>query len=524
MSVSDRGLSRYFQPLEDHKPIHRYHKWPATIAVMLAMMTTIMASTMVNVAIADIMGAFGVGQDRVHWMSSGFLSATTVFMLLNAWFVYNLGPRNTLLLASLVFIVASIGGQIAPSFEGVVVSRIAQGACAGIVQPLALSVIFTVFPPNERGRAMGLFGVGVMMGPALGPLYGGLIIDLIDWRYVFGGPIPFILISAVLGSRYLPGKEVIGAKSPFNWLSLGLVSVAITSFLGAISSGPQHGWDSVTVMCWFILSIVSMLGFIELESRTSMPLLNVKLFRYRSFVVVAIVGFVFGTGMFGTFYLLPVFVRTVQGFTGTKAGIMLLMIDLIAFAVFPIAGWLSGRVSPVYTVGGGMLLFAISSLGLAKADVHTAFWFLVIWAMVGRIGLGLAIPAITATGMRDLSKELTVYGAGTMTFIRMLGGAMGVSCLAVLLDLRANKYLLSFQTTQVKIDGETGVVLREIGNRVAIDGVESVSQLPVAYAHLNEMLVAQAYVEAFQDGYLILSVLFVLAAICALTLHTRPAV
>ena len=174
------------------------HQWPATIAVMLGMMCTIMASTMANVAIADIMGAFGVGQNRVHWVSTGFLAATTVCMLLNAWFLHRLGPRSTFLVASALFALAGLLGHFAPTFEGVVAARVLQGACGGVIQPLSLSVIFSVFPAHERGKAMGLFGVGVMLGPALGPLYGGIIIDLLEWRYVFTGPLVFMALGAAL--------------------------------------------------------------------------------------------------------------------------------------------------------------------------------------------------------------------------------------------------------------------------------------------------------------------------------------
>ncbi len=176
-------------------------KWPATITVSLGMVATIMASTMINVAIADIMGAYGVGQDRVHWLMTGFLAATTTCMLLNAWFVRNLGPRNTFILASLLFTAASILGQVAPNFETVVAARIIQGACAGLIQPLGLNVIFMAFPRAERGKAMGVFGVGVMVGPAIGPIIGGFIVDAVDWDVVFTGSLPFMALGAVMATR-----------------------------------------------------------------------------------------------------------------------------------------------------------------------------------------------------------------------------------------------------------------------------------------------------------------------------------
>ena len=348
-------------------------KWPATITVTLGMIATIMASTMINVAIADIMGAYRVGQDSVHWLMTGFLSATTVCMLLNAWFVRNLGPRNTFILASALFTGSSILGQLAPTFEVVVLARVVQGACAGLIQPLGLNVIFMAFPPHERGKAMGMFGVGVMVGPAIGPIIGGLIVDAVDWHFVFTGALPFMAVGAVMAARYLPGRGDDVPRGRLNWVSFLLVAGAVSSFLNGITSGQRDGWSSVAALSLLLAAALAMIAFIEVESRTRHPLLNLRLFTHRTFLVASVVSFIFGAGMFGTFYLLPIFVRTVQGFTGTKAGMLLLYANLPSFVVFPIAGWIAQRVRAVYPVAAGMLLFGLSSFALSFVDADTAF-------------------------------------------------------------------------------------------------------------------------------------------------------
>ena len=505
------------------EPHQTIRKWPATATVMLGMMTVIMASTMINIAIADIMGAYGVGQDRVQWLQTGFLSATTVFMLLNAWFMHNFGARNTFILAATVFSVASVFGQFAPDFESLVLARVVQGACAGLIQPLSLSVIFMAFPPNERGKAMGLFGVGTMMGPALGPLYGGLIIDAIDWRFVFTGSVPFMLLGAVMAARYLPGRGVGTPKARLNWVSLGLVAVAISTLLNGVTLGQREGWESLTVLILLVTAALATMAFIEVESRTAHPLLNVRLFANRSFLVVSLVGVVYGAGMFGTFYLLPIFLRTVQGFTGTKAGLLLLSTSIITFIVFPIAGWLSQRVKPVYPVVGGSLLFAVSSFALSFVDADTSFGFLVGWSSVGYAGLGLALPALTAAGLQGLGRDLVAYGAGTMNFMRMLGGAFGVNFLAMILDSRADYYAESFTATQTAANDTTRDLIDGVVGLLAQGGVSSADRLPMAMIYLGDVISARAEALSFQDGYLALAVAFGLATLCALTLaRNRP--
>ena len=499
------------------------YKWPATCAVILGLTSTIMASTMANVAIADIMGTFGAGQNRVHWISTGFLSATTVSMLLNAWFVHNLGPRNTFLCAAAVFALASLMGQFAPTFEGVVAARVIQGAATGVLQPLSLSVIFTVFPVHERGKALGFFGIGVMLGPALGPIYGGLIIDLLDWRYVFAGPLPFMALGAALAARFLPRRSSAGPRARLNWTSLGLAALSITCFLNGVTSGQQVGWDSATVLLLLIVSAIAMLLFVEVELRTDRPLLNVRLFADRSFAVTTVVGFVFGAGMFTSFYLMPVFVRTVQGFTGTRTGTMLLLGELATFVVFPIAGWLVQRYNPAWPAAGGMLLFGLSSLALSTIDADTGFTTLILLIALGRIGMGFALPAVTAAGLQHLSPDMIAYGAGTMNFIRMLGGAMGVNCIAITLDLRSAHYFDRFVTTQQSLTGATRTLVDGIADRLGHGGVPPSERLPHALAYLQDVVAAGADALSFQDAYLALAVAFGLATLCALTLPKRAA-
>ena len=497
------------------------HKWLATGAVMLGLTSSIMASTMANVAVADIMGAFGAGQNRVHWISTGFLSATTVSMLLNAWFVHNLGPRNTFLIAAAVFAVASLLGQFAPTFEGMVAARVIQGAATGLLQPLSLSVIYTVFPVRERGKALGFFGIGVMLGPALGPIYGGLIIDLLDWRYVFTGPLPFMALGAAIGARYLPRRSGSAPRARLNWTSLALAAVAITCFLNAVTSGQQAGWDSDPVLLLFLVSAAATIVFIEVELRTDHPLLNVRLFTDRAFAVTTLLGFVFGVGMFASFYLMPVFVRTVQGFTGTRAGTLLLLGELVTFAVFPVAGWLVQRYNPKWPAACGTLLFGLSSLGLSFIDSDTAFATLVVLIALGRVGMGLALPAVTAAALQNLGSNLIAYGAGTMNFVRMLGGALGVNCIAITLDMRSAHYFDLLVATQQSLSGTTRAMVEGVAELFGQSGIPPAERMPHALAFLREAISAGADALSFQDAYLVLAVAFGLATLCALTLPKR---
>jgi DHA2 family multidrug resistance protein len=487
------------------------NKWGATITVTLGMIATIMASTMINVAIADIMGAYGVGQDRVHWLMTGFLTATTVCMLLNAWFVRNLGPRNTFIIASVLFAISSIMGQLAPTFEAVLLARVVQGSCAGLIQPLGLNVIFMAFPLHERGKAMGMFGFGVMIGPSIGPAIGGVIVDVVDWHYVFTGALPFMAVGALMAARYLPGRSDDLPKARLNWVSFLLVAGSVSMFLNGISSGQREGWSSVTVLSLLLFSALAAIAMIELECRTKYPLLNVRLFTYRTFLVTSLVGFIFGAGMFGTFYLMPIFVRTIQGYTGTETGLLLLVVNLPSFPMYPIAGWISHRFKAVYPIVAGMSLFGLSAFALSFIDVNTGFWYMGLWGSLAMIGLALIMPALSSVALQELDRDLLPYGAGTLTFIRMMGGAMGVNCLAIVLDHRTARHGDLLAATQSAESGATADVLFPVMDLLAAQGLTYGEQWSMAYLYLGRMVAAQASSMAFQDAYMVLTVAFAVA-------------
>ena len=500
----------------------QFGKWSATLTVMIGMMTTILSSTMINVAIPDIMGAFGVGQDRAQWMSSGFLAAMTCLMLLNAWFVQNLGVRNTFTLAIVVFSAASIYGQTAADFNVVVACRVIQGACAGLLQPLAMTVIYASFPPKERGMAMGIFGMGVVFGPAIGPTIGGIIVDNADWRFVFTAALPITGIAGLLGMRFLPGRDDSLPRVNLNWISFALVCIAVATLLTGIANGQRQGWGSVYVNTYLLVAFLAAAGFIMVESRTANPIIQVRLFADRTFAISAIVAFMFGVGMFGSFYIVPIFVQTILGFTATKAGMMLMVAGIGLLVVFPIAGRLAGQVAPGYPIATGMCLFGVSSFALAGATVDSSFWFLAAWSAFGRVGLGLITPSLNTGALAAIRPDLVPYGAGGLNFIRMLGGALGVNVLAVILEQRTELHTVAFKATQTSANSQTQELLRHVYEVLAQQGIVAIDATRIAMAYLGRTVNAKASMLAFQDGFMILGLSFTGAALAALLLTRKP--
>jgi DHA2 family multidrug resistance protein len=509
------GPVRVNHPLGDRP----YYKWLATTAVMFGMMGSVMSSTMVNITIPDVMGAYGIGQDQAHWLSTAFLCAMPVTMLTNGWFVINFGARTTFIWACVVFCLASVVGQVMPNYWGLVLVRTVQGACGGLLQPLTMTIIFPLFPPAERGRAMAIYFMGFILGPALGPTFGGFIVDYAHWQDVFGWSIPLMALSAVLGARFLPYRDADAVKSHLNWVSLGLVASCIGTFLTAISNGQRFGWDSPFVFGLFFLCAVSFVAFVTVELYSRAPLLDMRLFAVRSFTLTTIVGVILGAGMFGSLYLLPIYAQTVLDYTAVKAGLLLMVTGFLQLPVYPIGGRLAQQSRIGLPISAGMIFFAISSVVLASTDVNSGFWYIAIWAAFGRIGLGLALPSLQIAAMRDLPPELVAYGAGTLSFLRMTGAAVGTNVLAVTLEHRTVFHSDHLAATQTLTNPETAVLLDRVGAVLSDQqGIGPFEQSLLALHYLGQVITAQAQALAFQDGFMLLAIGFGVAGVSALAL------
>lgn len=491
------------------------YRWLATVTVMLGTISAVLTTTTVNVAIPDIMGAFGIGQDRAQWLSTGALAAMTVAMLLNAWLIRSFGQRSTFVGALGIFIVALVIAGFSPNETVLILCRVVQGAVAGLLQPLSMYTLFRVFPPERRGSAMGFFGISVILGPALGPTLGGIMIDYFNWRYIFYIAVPFSAVAILLGSLFMPEREDPGARASFDWPGFLLMSAALACLLTGLSNGQREGWNSDYILVLLGLAAVAAVAFLAWELHASQPLVDLRVLLNGRFAAAASVAFIFGAGLFGTTYLVPLFVQTVQGFTPLAAGLLLMPAGLVLGLFMPVAGYMSDRLPARVLIIAGLLCFSVSSYWLGSVDANTPFWTLAWWFVLGRIGLGLIKPSLNVAALRALRIELLGQGAGVINFFRQLGGAFGVNLLSVALDRRTFFHSNALASVQTASNSATAELLRTMQNLLAQAGVPQDLQLAGALHFLDRVVYAQAYTLGFRDSFFIVALVFTLGLIPA---------
>ncbi len=498
------------------------YRWFVTGTALMGTLATVLSSTIANVALPEVMGAFGIGQDQAQLISAGFLAATTGTMLLNAWLVESFGFRTVFAVVIGLFALSSVTAGLAPNAGALIASRVLQGACAGVLQPMSMQIIFAVFPPERRGAAMGLYAMGVVLAPAFGPSIGGLLVDDWGWRFVFLLGVPFTLLGLGLGLVFMPGRQAEGAIRRFDWLGFALLAVALSTLLGGLSSGQRVGWGSDSVVFALSIAAAAWIAFFAWEMTTAAPLLNPRVFAERGFGASALTSVIYGAGMFGSTYLIPLFVQLVQGYTATRAGLLLMPAGLIAGVVFPIAGRLSDRMPGWKLIVFGLTVFAVSCWLMAGGDTDTPFWTFAIWTMIGRAGMGFAMPSINAGALRALPQRLLAQGAGAISFTRMLGGAVGVTLLSVLLEQRTQVHAEALAATQHPGNPATMEALRLIEGLLAQDGLPETLRRAGAEDFLGRMIAAQANMLGFRDTFLALALVFAVALIPGLMTQRRP--
>lgn len=509
--TSDRieSFLEELRPTENIAMLYRRHGlsygWLAVFTISIANVVSLLTGTMINVAIPEIMGAYGIGQDKAQWLSTGFLASSTVSMLLCTWMVVNHGIRAATITALLVFALGSLLGSFAPNPDTMIIARLLQGFSSGVISPLTVSIIFMLFPKGKQGMAMGVSTMCMVTAPALGPSLGGVLVDEFGWRYVFHFGIPFALVCLPAAFVYLPSREPDSKDKRMDWTGIILITIAIAGLLIALSNGQREGWNSNFVLSWAGASITAFLGFIYWELHFSTPLINLNIFRNYHFAAMSFVTMVFGAGLFGSIYLTPLFLQVVQKITPTETGLILMPAGLVMALIFPLAGRLSDIIERKLILTLGFAIFAYSCYLMVESDPNTSFWTFAWWLIIARIGTAMIGPTLNLTALDGLPTHFLPDGAAAMTFTRQFGGALGVNLLSVALTNRTSFHKDAVFSTQSFGHQDSLHALGELQRGLVPMGLPSNHEQYVAFGQLSEMIFHQAQVFAFQDTFMILA-------------------
>jgi DHA2 family multidrug resistance protein len=476
---------------------------------MLGLIMAIIDATIVNVALNEMAGTLGATTDEITWVATGYIIANVVVMPLNGWLTAMLGRRTYYATCLVIFTVASLFCSLATSVTALVIFRVIQGLGGGALQPTAQAILFESFPVEKRGQAMALFGIGAMVGPALGPTLGGYIVDNFSWPLIFAINIPIGIVAFIMTLAYIRDPSYI--KKPevgIDWLGLGAMTAGVASLQYVLERGQHDDWfDSATITLLLVLGVFTIGFFIRRELRDKHPFVDLRLFRERSFAAGNLIGVVSGFGLFGLNLTLPLFFQRVLGFDAWQTGLALLPGAIATAISMPLAARASALTDPRYVIAVGLAMFGFSAWWMGDLNQYAGYWDVFWPRAVQGFALGFLFVPLTTATLSGIGRAGLASATGISTLVRQLGGSLGIAILQVIQERREATVHSLLAATVTKANPAVAAMLTGPGNHAQ------------ALAQLNGMVAQNAAVISYDYLFRLTGLIFAVSIPLVFLLH-----
>ncbi|HXY31033.1 MAG TPA: DHA2 family efflux MFS transporter permease subunit [Gemmatimonadaceae bacterium] len=486
------------------------NKYLIAIAVTLASVLELVDTSIVNVAIPDMMGNLGATLDEIAWVSTGYIIANVIVIPMSSWLSAYFGRRKYLAGSIALFVVASFFCGAAHSLIWLVTWRVIQGLGGGALLSTAQATLFEAFPPEQVGVGQAIFGVGVMVGPTIGPTLGGYIVDNYTWPWIFYINVPLGIIAFMMVLAYVRDTKYQVRAESVDVLGILLLALCVGSLQWMLERGERNDWfDSDFITTLAVISGVAAVLLVWRELTTPEPVINFRVLKSRQLTAGVLIGAFLGLGLYGSVFVLPIFLQQLHGFTAWQTGRVILPGALASAATMAVVGRNANRLDARVTVTIGTLLFlwAMYLLSVLTIDAGTGDLF---WPLVLRgVGLGLIFVPLTNATMADLKTKDLAQGTGLFNLTRQLGGSLGIAIMTTLMTrfTAQEKAVLSDHI----VSGDPAVMQRldMIAHGLAARGTDPIVAKTQALAILNQQVTAQASVLSFSKIYLLSGLLLV---------------
>jgi DHA2 family multidrug resistance protein len=501
------------------------HKYLIALAVVLAALMQVIDSSIVNVALPDMMGNLGANLDEIAWVSTGYIIASVIVMPLTGFLGDLFGRKRYFVGSIILFTTASFFCGASHSLTTLVLWRLIQGVGGGALMTVSQAVLFESFPPEEAGTAMALFGLGVMVGPTIGPTLGGYLVDNMGWPWIFYINIPVGILAAAMIAAYVHDPEHQTKPPVIDYQGITLLAISVFAIQYVLEHGQREDWfESRQIMLLTVLGIASAIGLVWRELTTKHPAIDFRVLKHRQMWVGTLLGIVMGVGLYAMSFTLPVFMQSELRMTAQQTGFVLLPGALATAVSMAVVGRLTSRIDSRLLVTAGALIFAAAawmlSLITSQSGADDFLWPL----LLRGIGLGMMFVPLTTLTLANLSSHELSQGAGLYNFFRQLGGSFGIAVIATLVT----RYTTQFREVlgeHVTTANPLALQRIEMLTRgMMTHGVDRWTAHQRALAILDQQLYGQASVIAYSHIYIItmLSIL-VLIPMLLLVGKTRSA-
>ena len=413
------------------------NKWLITITVMLPAIMEIIDTSVANVALPHMQGSLNAGTDEVTWVLTSYLVANAVVLPMTGWLSRVFGRKRFLMTCIVLFTLASLLCGAAPNLAALIFFRILQGAAGGALIPISQAILMETFPPNQRGMAMAIFGVGAMFGPIVGPALGGWITDNMNWRWIFYINLPIGIIAMLMCAFFIFDPDYLRQKAKaikIDYWGLFLLVASMGSLQVVLDKGQQEDWfNSSFIISFSIITIISLLALIWVELTHEHPIINLRLFKNISFSAGNLIMFVVGFALYSSIMLIPLFLQTLMGYSATNAGMVMAPGGVATLITMPLVGAALAKRDGRKIVFFGLLLGATSMFIMQGLNLQGAFWNYTWPRIVLGFGLAMIFVPLTTVTLASISRDEMGNATGMFNLLRNIGGSVGIAMAATFL-------------------------------------------------------------------------------------------
>jgi DHA2 family multidrug resistance protein len=499
------------------------YKWNVLGVIMIGTIMSTLDSSIVNVSIPAIMSDFSAGLDDIEWVMTGYMLAFAVLMPLTAWLKEKIGYKIIYITALFVFTFGSLLCGMAWNLPSLIAARVIQALGGGAIMPIGMAMMADVFPPKERGRAMGMWSLAIIIGPALGPTLGGYLTETFGWRSIFLVNIPIGAIGMVLSQRLLMADQPHGnTHKPFDMWGFVFLSVFLVSLLLGLSKGEKEGWTSAYILTCAGTSLVTLIGFLLVENNVDHGIIDLQIFSSPVFTACAIVSVARSIILFGGIFLLPLFLQQQMGFSETMSGLIMMPGALAIAVVSPFVGRLSDKVGPRWPVLFGLILLLVFQIMYGYVDFNWSVLKIINPTIIRGVGFAFIMAPMTTAAINSVPRNKAGAASSVISLIQQVGGSLGIALLGTVLSNRAIFHIGSIGE---EIKSNTPAFVSRMGRLIQHAhnlGYSYADSSMAARGLIMKHAVSSGMVMAFQDAFIVGGVIVAITLPLAFLLPKDP--
>ena len=497
--------------------------WLTAIAVMCGTFMVVLDTTVVNVSLSHIAGSLSATVEESTWVLTSYIAANAIVLPMTSWLASFFGRKRLLILSIAGFTGASMLCGVAPSLPVLVLFRIIQGFTGGVMQPLSQAVLLEAFPPHERGKAMGFWGLGIVVAPILGPVLGGWLTDNYSWRWIFYINIPVGVLAVMLTRLWVHDPPYLRrAVASIDYWGLALLAIGAGSLQIMLDKGQEEDWfDSRMIVSLAIAAVIGLSVFCVRALRAKDPILDLHVFRHRTFSIGVFLTTMLGFVLFGSLVLMPVMLQTLFGYPSLQAGIAMAPRGMGSFIAMPIVGMLTSRFDGRKLVAIGLAVGGWTLIWLGSINLQAGYWDFFWPQILQGAALGLLFVPLTTVTMGELPKEEISNASTLFNLVRNIGGSIGIAITAFALTRLRVGHVVALGTHVSPYDPNVASMMSGMQQTFALRAPGTPPDMG-ALAAMNGMIQRQAAMLSFIDMFRYLGLIFILLVPLVFLMHRPP--